>query len=373
MPSNSSDVSAAELRLQAILDTAVDAIITIDTEGIMESTNAATEKMFGYSEPELVGNNISLLMPSPYKEEHDNYIQRYLKTKVPHIIGFGREVTAMHRDGRTFPIDLAVTVLKIDGKTMFTGMIRDISDRRDAERRAQAHLDKLAHAGRLADLGLATSTIAHEVNQPLTAIVSYAHACLRLLKNEPLKSDLITNALEQMASQSERASTIVKRIHSMASKPQGNFEPILIKDIVEGVLSLLAAELRNHHVQVNLNLTDSSAFINADRIQIEQVLVNLIRNALQAMTDIPIEVRCIDIESTVDGDLVSMRVHDNGQGFDKATASQIFESFYSTKDSGMGMGLSISRSLIEAHGGQLWAQSNPGNGATFYFELPVYQ
>ncbi len=363
--------SAAQTRLQAILDAAVDAIITIDAKGIIESANPATEQMFGYKEAELIGRNVSLLMPAPYREKHDDYLQRYLQSQVPHIIGIGREVTALHRDGSTFPVNLAVNQFAINGKIMFTGMIRDVSDRRNAERTAQAHLEKLAHAGRLADLGMTTSTIAHEVNQPLTAIVSFAHACLRMLEHEPVKVDLVRKALEQIASQGERASTIVKRIHTMARKQHGVFEFIDINDIVQGVLSLLDMELRNHHVHLSLRLTDLPAGVNADQIQIEQVLVNLVRNGIQAMAEVPISARRLEIETSSAGGRVCVRVHDNGPGLDETHVQQIFESFYSTKDTGMGVGLSISRSLIQAHDERLWALADPGHGATFCFELPA--
>ena len=363
--------SAAQTRLQAILDAAIDAIITIDAKGIIESANPTTEQMFGYREAELIGCNISMLMPAPYRDEHDGYLQRYLQTRVPHIIGIGREVTALHRDGSTFPVDLAVNQFTINGKIMFTGMIRDVSDRRNAERTAQAHLEKLAHAGRLADLGMTTSTIAHEVNQPLTAIVSFAHACLRMLDHEPVNTDLVRNALEQIASQGERASAIVKRIHTMARKQHSDFELIDINDIVQGVLNLLAMELRNHHVHLSLRLTDLPAGINADRIQIEQVLVNLVRNGIQAMAEVPVADRRMEIETSNAGGRVCVRVHDSGPGLGEVQVQQIFESFYSTKDTGMGVGLSISRSLIEAHEGRLWALADPGNGATFCFELPA--
>ncbi len=361
---------AAQTRLQAILDAAVDAIIAIDANGVIESTNDTTEQMFGYREAELIGQNVNLLMPAPYRDKHDDYIQRYMNTRVPRIIGIGREVTALHRDGRTFPVDLAVNKFISDGKTMFIGMIRDVSDRRNAERKAQAHLEKLAHAGRLADLGLTTSTIAHEVNQPLTAIVSFAHACLRVLDNEPVKTDTLRTALEQIATQSERASTIVKRIHTMARKQHGAFDTIDINEIVSGVLTLLAVELRNQHVHLELYLTDTPAIINADRIQIEQVLVNLVRNGVQAMSETPITARRMEIETSTAGGRVCVRVHDSGPGLTEVEVLQIFESFYSTKDTGMGVGLSICRSLIDAHEGRLWALADPGNGATFCFELP---
>ncbi len=357
-------------RLQAILDATVDAIITIDARGIIESANNATARMFGYTESELVGRNISILMPKPYSEKHDRYLQRYLQTNTPHIIGIGREVTAKHRDGHTFPVDLAVSEVVIAGQTMFTGLIRDISARRDAEHRAQAHLEKLAHAGRLADLGLTTSTIAHEVNQPLTAIVGFANACLRLMNNNPVKTDRVRSALEQIASQGERASSIVKRIHTMARKQHSNFETVNVNDTVKGVLDLLATELRNGHVHIHLLLTQAPARVNADRIQIEQVLVNLLRNGIQAMAQTPAAERNMEIETSVADNQVRIRIHDSGPGLDDMSSKQIFESFYSTKETGMGVGLSISRTLIEAHNGRLWALTDSERGATFCLEIP---
>ncbi|MCK5366036.1 MAG: PAS domain S-box protein, partial [Gammaproteobacteria bacterium] len=172
-----------EARLSAILDTAVDGIITIDESGIIESVNTATERIFGYSGDELVGNNITMLMPSPYREKHDGYIARYLGTGEPRIIGIGREAEGQHKDGRRFPIDLSVSEVRVGGSRLFTGLVRDISARRRAEDEARRWSADLAHAARLSTIGELTSGIAHEVNQPLTAIVSFAEACLRMLRS----------------------------------------------------------------------------------------------------------------------------------------------------------------------------------------------
>jgi two-component system sensor kinase FixL len=216
----------AEPRLRALLDAAVDAIITIDQHGLIESINPATEQLFGYSAEELLGSNVSMLMPAPHRTHHDGYIQRYLMTGERRIIGIGREVEARRKDGSLFPVDLAITEFELDGVVMFTGLVRDISDRRAAERDAQARLDELAHAGRLADLGLTTSTIAHEVNQPLAAIVSFAHACQRILDSEQPDQAVLRDALAQIAEQGERASAIISRIRDMARRGERAHERV---------------------------------------------------------------------------------------------------------------------------------------------------
>ena len=244
----------AEPRLHALLDAAIDAIVTIDQHGIIDSINPATLRMFGYSENELLGCNISMLMPSPDRERHDGYLQRYLMTGEAHIIGIGREIKGRRKDGSVFPADLAVSEFKTEGARMFTGVVRDISDRRSAEHAAQRRLEELAHAGRLADLGMATSTIAHEVNQPLTAIVSFAHACQRILESDNADPTVVREALGQIAEQAERASAIIDRIRGVAKKRDGSNEQIDLNEAVRNVLTILGRQLRDCEVRVSTQL-----------------------------------------------------------------------------------------------------------------------
>lgn len=364
-------LSAAEARLRAILHAAVDAIVTIDQRGIIDSVNPTTERMFGYSSDELIGRNVRMLMPTAYREHHDDYLQRYLATGQPQIIGIGREVEAERKDGSVFPVDLAVSEFEIAGKRMFTGLIRDISDRRAAEREARLRLEELAHAGRLADLGLTTSTIAHEVNQPLTAIVSFAHACQRMLDAGNLDGDLLRDALKQIAGQGERASTIIARIRDTAKKRQSVPERLDLNACARSVLAMLASELRDGQVKLDLHFADSLAAVKADRVQVEQVIVNLIRNAVEAMNELPSSARLLEIVTRNGDATVQLSVRDTGPGLGPEGAEKVFESFFTTKPYGMGVGLSICRSLAETHGGRLWAESDDQAGATFHFSLPV--
>ena len=363
----------AEPRLHALLDAAIDAIVTIDQHGIIDSINPATLRMFGYSENELLGCNISMLMPSPDRERHDGYLQRYLMTGEAHIIGIGREIKGRRKDGSVFPADLAVSEFKTEGARMFTGVVRDISDRRSAEHAAQRRLEELAHAGRLADLGMATSTIAHEVNQPLTAIVSFAHACQRILESDNADPTVVREALGQIAEQAERASAIIDRIRGVAKKRDGSNEQIDLNEAVRNVLTILGRQLRDREVRVSTQCKNGLPMVTADSVQVEQIVMNLVLNAIDAMRNELPDTRALEVSTTHENGSVRLRVQDTGPGISNEDAKRIFDSFYSTKVDGMGVGLSISRSLAEVHNGHLWVEprSNDGRGATFHLEFPA--
>jgi len=360
----------ADARLRALLDAAVDAIITIDFHGTIESVNPATERMFGYAAIELLGSNVNMLMTDEHRQHHDGYLQRYLMTGERRIIGIGREVEARRKDGSVFPVDLAVTEFEAGGERMFTGLIRDISDRRAAERAAQARLDTLAHAGRMADLGFTTSTIAHEVNQPLAAIVSFAHACQRMLDAGNANPEVLRSTLRQIATQGERASAIIGRIRDMARKREAVVEPVNLNDAVRSVLSLLGKQLSFHQIELDARLDDDLPNVDADPVQVEQVVMNLVVNAIDAMREVAENSRRLRIQTASEDGRVRLIVGDSGPGLDESQLEKVFEHFYTTKSQGMGVGLSICRALAETQGGRLWAESPPGAGAAFHFVLP---
>lgn len=362
-------------RLKAVLDATVDAIITIDAHGIIESVNPAAERMFGYTPAQMLGSNISMLMAAPHREHHDRYIQRYLMTGERRIIGSGREVDGRRADGTLFPVDLVVTELWCDGKRMFTGLVRDISERRAAERAAHLRLNELAHAGRLADLGLTTSTIAHEVNQPLAAIVSFAHACQRLLDQGSPDRELLRDTLGQIAAQGERASAIIAHIRAMSRKRETLTERVDINATVRGMLAILARQVRDQRVDVHVQLDHTLPAVKGDPVQLEQIIMNLLNNALDAMSENVSEARQIVISTALTGTLVRLTVRDTGPGLDAAQVQRVFENFYTTKPNGLGLGLSICRSLARAHGGELWVEHTPAGarGATLHLTLPVHE
>ena len=361
-----------EARLKSILDTAVDGIITIDERGIIESVNRGTERIFGYTSDELVGRSVNVLMPSPYREEHDGYMARYLRTGQPRIIGIGREAEGQHKDGTRFPIDLAVSEIRVPGARVFTGVVHDISARRRAEAEARRRNAELAHAARLSTIGELTSGIAHEVNQPLTAMVNFAEACLRMLRSGNADSHKLEDALGQITVQGQRAGHIIRHMRRLARKGERARVTVDISRRVPDVLGLVSNELRASGIALHLVLDESLPAVECDRIQIEQVVLNLVRNAMDVLEEGPAEGRELTIHTRADGhENIEILVEDTGEGFAVGDDERIFETFFTTKADGLGMGLSISRSIIEEHGGRLWASPRPGGGAIFHVNLPA--
>ena len=361
----------SEARLQAILTAAVDGIITIDERGIIESANAATERMFGYDRDELVGSNVSMLMPQPHRDQHDQFIANYLTTGEAKIIGIGREVEARRKDGTTFPIDLAISEVNLKGSRLFTGVVRDISARRLAENEARRRRDELAHAARLSTIGELTSGIAHEVNQPLTAMVNFGEACLRMLRSGSGDARKLENALQQIVDQGQRAGQIIRHLRRLARKSDNERVEVDISRLVRDVIELTTSEIRANGIDLSLLLDERLPTVMCDRIQIEQVVLNLVRNAMDAFEDAPVHGRELIICTRANSaNSVELTVEDTGPGFDADKSEQIFETFFTTKAEGLGIGLSISRSIVEDHGGRLWATPRPGGGAIFYVSIP---
>jgi two-component system sensor kinase FixL len=360
-----------EARLQAILDTAVDGIVTIDDSGIIESLNTATERIFGYATGELIGRNVRILMPDHYRKNHDRYIGNYLRTGHKKIIGIGREVEGRRKDGSTFPLDLAVSEFRVAGRPRFMGLMRDISSRKRAEREARLHLDELAHASRLSALGEMATGIAHEVNQPLAAIVSYAQACLNMMASEKSDPSVVRDALEQIAAQGRRAGDIVHRLRQFVRKERIERAPVDVNQCIQNVLTLFSHDLRASDAALVVELGENLPPVTADRVQIEQVTLNLLRNALEAASQHKASVARVEIESTRTKEHgVRVCVSDNGPGFEGEAPERLFETFYTTKPQGIGVGLSISRSIIESHGGNLQAEQNAMGGLDLCFTLP---
>ena len=360
-----------EARLQSILDTAADGICTIDERGTIESLNPATEQIFGYGPGELAGQNLKVLMPEPYRSEHDSYISNYLSTGQKKIIGVGREVEGRRKDGTTFPLDLAVSEFQVAGRRRFMGLMRDITERKRSEQEARRRLDELAHASRLSALGEMATGIAHEVNQPLAAIVSYAQACLNLLNSKRADSGVMKDALTQITAQGRRAGEIIHHLRQLVRKDQTARTDLDLNECVRSVLSLFAGELKSSGITLSLELARGIPRVSADRVQIEQVLLNLVRNALDVMENQTSGSGHLIISTRFSGHTgVEVCVRDTGPGLGGKDPERLFETFYTTKPGGLGVGLSISRSIISSHGGRLWARENRDRGLSVHFILP---
>ncbi|MFT4026203.1 MAG: PAS domain S-box protein [Novosphingobium sp.] len=361
-------VFAHEAHLRSILETIPDAMIVIDGRGAILSFSTAAEQMFGYREDEVLGENVSVLMPSPDREQHDRYIGDYLDTGERKIIGIGRVTTARQRDGATFPIHLHVGEALIDGQRVFTGFIRDLTERQQTELRLHDLQSQLAHVSRVTAMGTLATSIAHELNQPLTAVANYVETARDLLADpSPETLEIVREALTECAEQSVRAGQIVRRLRDFISRGESERRVESLSRVVNeaSALALVDAGVRASEVELRLDRKADKVLI--DRIQVQQVLLNLIRNAIEAMAES--KVRRLRIVSRGEGDEVHVTIEDSGPGLAPEVAAQLFQPFVSTKASGMGLGLSICQTIVAGHGGRIWADSAAIGGTAFHFTL----
>ncbi len=354
--------------LAAMEQTSSDAIITIDARGIMQSFNPAAERLFGYREEEAVGRNVKMLMPPHFRVEHDAHVRRYLETGEKHIIGIGRVVAGEKKDGSTFPIELSVGETKIGGAKVFVGFIRDLTEIQTEQRRVQELQRELFHVSRLGEMGQIASSLAHEVNQPLAAIMNYLQVG-RQLVGERADDGPIGGILEKVEAQTARAAEIVKRLRAFIDRREIERRPENLNKVIEEALALGIVGPASRMTRVRLLLIPDSPEVNVDRVQIQQVIVNLVHNAVDAMDQLPR--RELSILSTVEGDEVRVAVSDVGHGIAPEVAGKLFGAFVTTKEQGMGVGLSICKAIVENHGGRIGFKANEGGGTTFHFTLPI--
>jgi two-component system sensor kinase FixL len=365
-----SRIFAQEAHLRSILDTVPDAMIIIDEHGHILSFSAAAERMFGYLEEEVLGENVSMLMPSPDRERHDGYLQRYMRTGERRIIGIGRVLTARHRDGGTFPIELSVGEALINDDRVLTGFIRDLTERQQTELRVHDLQSVLAHVQRVSEMGTLATSLAHELNQPLTAIANYVETARDILQEVPDEATLrvIREALDECASQSVRAGQIVRRLRDFIARGETEQRIESLQRLITEASALALVGAGEQNLEVDVSLDPQADRILVDRIQIQQVILNLIRNAIEAMADQTIRRLLISSERTPDG-LVQVTVADSGPGLAEEVSERLFEPFRSTKATGLGLGLSISATIISAHGGRIWAEPSKLGGTAFHFTI----
>jgi two-component system, LuxR family, sensor kinase FixL len=365
------DVEARTAHLQSILDSIPDAMVVINERGLIQSFSSAAERLFGLSAAEVLGKNVKILMPSPYREDHDSYIERYLRTGERRIIGIGRVVVGLRADGSTFPMELAVGEMHVREQRFFTGFIRDLTERQQTEARLQELQSELVHMSRLTAMGEMASALAHELNQPLAAIANYMKGSRRLLENRQDQSlSVLRDAMEKAADQALRAGDIIRRLRDFVSRGESERRVEDVKKLIEEASALALVGAKDKGVRVRFAFAPRLNYVLADKVQVQQVLLNLIRNAIDAMETAPTR-ELVVATSPAPDNMVEISVADTGGGIAPEIADQLFQPFVTTKSHGMGVGLSISRTIIESHGGSIAPRPNPGGGTIFTFTLPV--
>ncbi len=377
MPDKEQSPTPEFLKLQAILENAVDAIITIDEQGVIESANPATEKIFQYSVGELLGQNVNVLMPTPDRELHDGYLANYRSSGIRKIIGIGREVVGQRKDGSTFPLHLAVSEITFGGRKVFTGIVRDISDVKEVERKLaelnceleqrvhrrteQLHRtqEELVNKEKLATLGQVSGGIAHEIRNPLNAVKTSAYY---LLNAKSISEQKRKEHLERIDRQVTLIDNVITVLSDVAKLPDPSVSALATREILEEVIGQVSLP---PEISVDLRIPDEEEAIVADRNQIPIVFKNLLRNARDAMPG----GGTIIISTARAGDHLAITVRDTGVGIATEELARILEPLYSTKARGMGLGLAICKSIVEKNGGRLKIASELGKGSEFTVEL----
>ncbi|HUE71840.1 MAG TPA: PAS domain S-box protein [Pirellulaceae bacterium] len=396
---------ASEAKARAMFEMAADAIIWIDERGTIEAFNPAAERMFGYAAESILGQNIKRLMPAPYRDEHDDYLANYSRSGQRKILGAMREVAGLRSDGTQFALELTVSEVLQGNRRTFSGVVRDITERRLAqqsledakdqlerrvvertadlrqemaeralaEERLREQQSQLARAARLSNLGEMAAELAHEVNQPLSAISNYVRGTQRRLTAGNVSIADIEPALEFIGKEANRAADIIRRTKDFVRQ---QFPPRVLLDlsaVVREALALVEHDLRDRQVQSQLILPDSLPRCLGDAIQLQQVVVNLVLNAADALQGVPADRRQITVTARGHDGCLELAVADSGPGIPPVAAERVFEAFFSTKPQGLGLGLPISRGIIEKHGGKLWVERELSGGACLRFTIPAWE
>lgn len=393
---------------EALLDAAVDGIVVINAAGMIETMNASAANLFGYNQEEIMGKNVSELMPEPDRTKHDEYLQNYLTTGIRKMIGIGRKTVGKRKNGDCFPMYLSVGHIEESGLNRFVGIIRDLTEqehyereKREAESETRQLRERLGHVARISTMGEMATGIAHEINQPLTAIATYAQACQRMIGSESFDTVAIVNALDKIDSQARRASKVITSIRHLSKKQPMDCHDYKCIDLINEVVVLAEAYAHEKGIFIELDFSSihTEQKVSVDTIQTQQVLLNLINNSIESMaTDTketdelereakkkPASKRVVDgsdgndvpnniivvSANVVNDTMIEIAVADSGKGIEAVDEDQLFDAFFTTKPSGLGMGLSICQSIVTAQGGKIRYQRNNKKGVTFAITLPM--
>ncbi|WP_417685076.1 two-component system sensor histidine kinase NtrB [Roseibium sp.] len=362
--------TVSEARLASVFDTAADGIVVIDENCTVLAFNKASETLFGYSAAELIGNNVSKIMPADFAVAHDGYVQHYLDTGVKKIIGIGREVRGRHKDGTEFPVELSVGDASTSEGRQFIGILRDLRPRKSVEDRLAQAQAQLVHMTRISAMDEMGAAIAHELNQPLTAILLYLQSVSRKAARTEALDEMTLSVIEKAVKEAERAGDIIQRMRQLVEKKEPEREQIDIAEFAHACIGLVEMGTNERNSLFACVIEPDLPTLGVDPVQIRQVLVNLLRNAREAVSGM--KIRRVTLSARHNGDFIEFRVSDSGPGVPPEVVPELFKAFSGQKQKGLGLGLAISRSIAQNHGGDLYLDtSGEERGATFVLKLPV--
>jgi PAS domain S-box-containing protein len=367
------DLRVSEARLAGILEIAEEGVISVDASHRITLFNRAAEEIFQYRADEVIGRPLEMLLPTRFTERHRDHVEAFARSSAAwRRMGAQREIYGRRRDGTEFPANASISKSDINGRPEFTVFLRDVSARKRTERELVEAKAELARVARVTTMGELAASIAHEVNQPLAAVVANGKACLRWLGAQPPDEREAREAIERVIRDANRASEVIARIRAFLKRGDSHRALVRIDEVVREVIDMVRSEARRHAVTLRAEPDDNLPPVLADRVQLQQVLINLAMNAIEAMSAVDGRARVLTIGAALDGSgSVVLMVRDSGAGLDASQRERIFDAFYTTKPEGMGMGLAITRSIVEAHGGRIWATANEGPGETFHFTFPT--
>jgi len=362
----------AEERFRLAVEASPSAIVMVNEQGQIVLVNVQTETLFGYAREELVGQSVEVLVPERYRADHPAHRAGFFAAPQTRPMGAGRELFARRKNGSEFLVEIGLNPIHTQEGVLVLTAIVDITERKRTELEVAQQRAELAHMARVSTMGELAASLAHELNQPLTAILSNAQAAQRFIAANPADLEEVHEILKDIVQDDSRAGEVIRRMRTLAKKEELDFESLDPGNVMSDVVLLAHSDAILHNIRVLLEINSGLPPVRGDRVQLQQVLLNLLLNAFDALKNSPADERSVAVQAELDGaSMLKVAVRDRGTGLNGDQIEKIFQPFYTTKRDGLGMGLSISRSIVEAHGGRLWAENNRDRGATFYFTLPV--
>ena len=361
-----------QAQLRAVLDSSPTALLLIDPEGAIRYANTQATAIFGYAGQGMAGVQVDTLLPDSCRGQHAHHRNEYTQHPRRRSMANGRDLFAQARCGRQFPVEIALSPLEIEGAVHVVAAVEDLTERRRAAQEVALERETMAHMSRVSLIGEISGSLAHELNQPLAAILSNAQAAQRMLRRDPADITDIREILDDIVENDRRAGQVISRLRGLLKKEFRIFVPLAVEDIVHDAMRVIRNDLINRGVEYRLDLAANVARVLGDPVQLQQVLLNLIINACDAMAESSLRTVTLRTSPAQQG-IIQVEVQDTGSGIREEMLEAIFAAFQTSKPSGMGMGLSICRTIIRAHGGRIWATNAPGGGASFIFELPVME